>query len=251
MAVSKRLRYEVLRRDNHACRYCGATAPTVKLNADHVIPQSLGGADKPENLVTACTDCNAGKTSSMPNAARVADVDQDAFRQSDAEVQASGPTPREIRAAFHAHLMGVWLWAWKRGHSDDPIESEQQEAFRQLSMLADGSDLSAEQLTEIAFNAGSDRCAEAARFVDPKVTDEQDSLGVEAVIEWQSAWGSSGNGAGPTKDETAEFCGNLHALVLIVDAVAQRSRVLQAARRAGELRSTEISLRLSTPAARP
>lgn len=27
MAVSKRTRYEVLRRDNHACRYCGARAP--------------------------------------------------------------------------------------------------------------------------------------------------------------------------------------------------------------------------------
>lgn len=23
MAISKRLRYEILRRDNHACRYCG------------------------------------------------------------------------------------------------------------------------------------------------------------------------------------------------------------------------------------
>ena len=27
MAVSKRLRYEILRRDNHTCRYCGASAP--------------------------------------------------------------------------------------------------------------------------------------------------------------------------------------------------------------------------------
>lgn len=26
MSVSKRLRFEILRRDNHACRYCGATA---------------------------------------------------------------------------------------------------------------------------------------------------------------------------------------------------------------------------------
>ena len=35
MAVSKRLRYEILRRDNFACHYCGAAAPDVKLNADH------------------------------------------------------------------------------------------------------------------------------------------------------------------------------------------------------------------------
>lgn len=31
MAVSKRLRYEILRRDDHACRYCGDRAPDVKL----------------------------------------------------------------------------------------------------------------------------------------------------------------------------------------------------------------------------
>jgi len=33
MAVSKRLRFEILRRDDHACRYCGATAPEAKLAA--------------------------------------------------------------------------------------------------------------------------------------------------------------------------------------------------------------------------
>jgi 5-methylcytosine-specific restriction endonuclease McrA len=30
-AISKRRRYEILRRDGHACRYCGATASRVKL----------------------------------------------------------------------------------------------------------------------------------------------------------------------------------------------------------------------------
>ena len=38
MAVSKRLRYEVLRRDNHTCRYCGAQAPDVKLTVDNMAP---------------------------------------------------------------------------------------------------------------------------------------------------------------------------------------------------------------------
>lgn len=45
MAVSTRLRYEILRRDNHQCRYCGGTAPDVKLTIDHVIPETLGGND--------------------------------------------------------------------------------------------------------------------------------------------------------------------------------------------------------------
>jgi hypothetical protein len=89
MAVSKRLRYEVLRRDNHACRYCGGSAPEVKLTVDHVVPTTLGGSDDPSNLVAACGDCNAGKSASSPDAAVVADVATDALRWSAAIKEAT------------------------------------------------------------------------------------------------------------------------------------------------------------------
>lgn len=82
MAVSKRVRYEVLRRDNHTCRYCGATADDGPLTVDHVVPTSLGGTDDPSNLVAACRDCNAGKSSSSPDSALVDDVAQDSLRWS-------------------------------------------------------------------------------------------------------------------------------------------------------------------------
>ncbi|CAA9365184.1 MAG: hypothetical protein AVDCRST_MAG68-5135 [uncultured Gemmatimonadetes bacterium] len=82
MAVSKRLRHEVMRRDNHTCKYCGATAPDVKLTIDHVTPVTLGGSDDPTNLVTACADCNAGKSATPPDAALVADVDRKAVEWS-------------------------------------------------------------------------------------------------------------------------------------------------------------------------
>lgn len=80
MAVSKRTRYEVLRRDGHACRYCGGRAPDVVLTVDHVVPTALGGTDNPDNLVAACRDCNAGKSASCPDAALVAQVSEDAVR---------------------------------------------------------------------------------------------------------------------------------------------------------------------------
>lgn len=80
MAVTKRLRFEILRRDNFACRYCGASAPEVKLTVDHVKPKALGGTDDPSNLVTACAGCNSGKSSSAPDAPLVADVETDALR---------------------------------------------------------------------------------------------------------------------------------------------------------------------------
>lgn len=75
MALSRRLRFEILRRDGYTCRYCGAKAPDATLTVDHVIPVTLGGGDEPNNLVTACRDCNAGKSSSSADQALVEDVD--------------------------------------------------------------------------------------------------------------------------------------------------------------------------------
>jgi hypothetical protein len=89
VSVSKRLRFEILRRDAHACRYCGAAAPDVRLTVDHVIPITLGGRDDPENLVTACAGCNAGKTSIAPDSSLVANVADDALRWARAMVMAA------------------------------------------------------------------------------------------------------------------------------------------------------------------
>lgn len=74
MAITKRIRFEILRRDNHTCQYCGASAPDVVLHIDHVMPEALGGSDKADNLVTACKDCNAGKASIDPGSPLVASL---------------------------------------------------------------------------------------------------------------------------------------------------------------------------------
>jgi hypothetical protein len=78
-AVPRRLRFEVLRRDGHRCRYCGAGPENAKLTVDHVIPQALGGLSVPENLVTACDPCNSGKASVPADAPTVAGADERAL----------------------------------------------------------------------------------------------------------------------------------------------------------------------------
>lgn len=114
MAVSKRLRYEILRRDNHTCRYCGASAPDAPLRVDHVTPVALGGTDTPGNLVTACEPCNSGKSSATVDSAVVADVDATALHWAAAMKQAAEnlrqqETPKdEYRDAFLAE--------WDRWH---------------------------------------------------------------------------------------------------------------------------------------
>lgn len=60
------LRYQVLKRDNFKCVLCGrspATDPDVQLHVDHIVAFSLGGKTVPDNLRTACSDCNIGKGS--------------------------------------------------------------------------------------------------------------------------------------------------------------------------------------------
>lgn len=77
MAVTKRLRYEILKRDNYTCRYCRSNEN--ELTIDHVTPKALGGDDKPSNLVAACKDCNSGKSATPPDAPLVEEVNQQAL----------------------------------------------------------------------------------------------------------------------------------------------------------------------------
>lgn len=60
--ISKKTRFEVFKRDSFACQYCGKTAPDVVLHIDHIVPVSKGGKDQILNLITACFDCNMGKS---------------------------------------------------------------------------------------------------------------------------------------------------------------------------------------------
>ena len=73
MAISKKLRFEILTRDGYACVYCGRDRSEVKLEVDHVIPKSKGGSNDPVNLVSACFDCNRSKSNSLISKAKTAD----------------------------------------------------------------------------------------------------------------------------------------------------------------------------------
>lgn len=60
-AIGKKLRFEVFKRDNFACQYCGGQAPDVVLHVDHINPVAGGGDNDILNLVTSCEPCNLGK----------------------------------------------------------------------------------------------------------------------------------------------------------------------------------------------
>jgi hypothetical protein len=64
-SISKRVRFEVFKRDDFTCVYCGRTSLDSPIQCDHVVAVSLGGGNGIDNLVTACAACNLGK-SNMP-----------------------------------------------------------------------------------------------------------------------------------------------------------------------------------------
>lgn len=114
MTVSRRLRFEILRRDGHTCRYCGAAAPDIPLTVDHVIPVTLGGGDDPSNLVTACQPCNAGKSSIPSDAAIVDDVAADALRWAKALELAAWY--RSVDRRVMSDLVAEFDAAWSKWH---------------------------------------------------------------------------------------------------------------------------------------
>ena len=60
-SISKKDRFEILKRDNFTCQYCGKQAPEVVLEIDHITPINKGGSNDLFNLITSCFECNRGK----------------------------------------------------------------------------------------------------------------------------------------------------------------------------------------------
>jgi hypothetical protein len=161
VAISKRLRFEILRRDNHTCRYCGAAAPDAKLVVDHVLPETLGGRSEPENLVTACEPCNSGKSSIPPDAELVADVKSDAVRWAWAMKQAheARRALRDEQIAYVNYFLAMWN-EWTYGPKKLPVP------------LPDGWQASVERLHENNLHPDDLQYAVRAAMSAPNVRPE-------------------------------------------------------------------------------
>ena len=63
--IGKKVRFEVFKRDDFSCVYCGATPPSVILQIDHIHPVAQGGKNDIDNLITSCQSCNIGKGANL------------------------------------------------------------------------------------------------------------------------------------------------------------------------------------------
>lgn len=62
-------RERLFARDKHICGYCGGWFPESDLTIEHVRPESRGGHNTWENVVTACRACNQRKGDRTPEQA--------------------------------------------------------------------------------------------------------------------------------------------------------------------------------------
>jgi hypothetical protein len=113
MTLSKRTRFEVLKRDGFRCVYCGATAVTSLLHIDHVIAIANGGTNEPPNLVTSCAGCNLGKSDVRLEESRIdPSATVDAMRERSEQVQEYLSFVRTLESAregLRELYAGIWI----------------------------------------------------------------------------------------------------------------------------------------------
>jgi hypothetical protein len=56
LSAQGRLHARIRRRDGYVCRMCGASSVLPELH--HLVPESLGGPDRPDNLISVCRPCH-------------------------------------------------------------------------------------------------------------------------------------------------------------------------------------------------
>jgi hypothetical protein len=99
--VKINLRFRIFHRDCFTCQYCGRSAPEATLHVDHVTPRSHGGDDQESNLITACQDCNLGKSDLFVNDDLAIHVIITALKQN---LELSSAEERFIRNNLHKNL---------------------------------------------------------------------------------------------------------------------------------------------------
>lgn len=104
-SLSKKMRFDVFKRDLFVCQYCDSSPPSVVLEVDHIIPVSKGGKNRVDNLITACFDCNRGKSDGSLNVAPKSILDKaDVLAEKMAQLKAFDKLQREKRKLEEGYI---------------------------------------------------------------------------------------------------------------------------------------------------
>jgi hypothetical protein len=88
MTITNKQRFEVFKKYNFTCQYCGRHTPEVILEIDHIIPKSKGGTDDIDNLTVSCFECNRGKSGTLlDNVLKGRDIHSETLLLAEREMQ--------------------------------------------------------------------------------------------------------------------------------------------------------------------
>jgi len=134
--IRKSVRFEVFKRDSFTCQYCGQKSPDVVLVLDHITPVASGGDNDLLNLITACHDCNAGKSDK-----KLSELLQVAKRRNQLESLEEGRQQVEMLHEWHmsqvnladdAIKMAERLWRKATGLEGDGLTQPAELELRKL-----------------------------------------------------------------------------------------------------------------------
>lgn len=163
MSITKKIRFEVFKRDGFQCAYCGKTPPGVMLELDHIEPRSRGGSDEINNLITSCLDCNRGKSNirldkAPPKLAENLEV----LKEKEAQLKAYNNLCEQVekRKSFDAERINDCFKKWFPDH-------ELSERFKKTSLCRFLAALSRQEILdamEIAGGKRHDRADQAIKY---------------------------------------------------------------------------------------
>lgn len=123
--ISKGVRFDIFHRDGFKCRYCGVGREQgATLHVDHVHPVSKGGANSKDNYVTACSDCNLGKSAKVLKAAPNPKGDIETFGLS---FKPDGHVHWQFvidKASTHAAQITTFSWLDGRDYSTQHVNAD-------------------------------------------------------------------------------------------------------------------------------
>lgn len=182
MSIGKRKRFAILKRDGFRCRYCGAFPTVGALRVDHIHPRAEGGGDEPENLITSCFDCNAGKADVL--------LEQDVKASDDDAADWIGNALHSARVDTDAARCAVLGFGVRAvGHRDEPAILYLGQSALDFASVADESALESRGADSQWLSLGSAiRAAKAAAtaFAFASVVERK----LTAIGDARDAWAS-------------------------------------------------------------
>ena len=119
-ALSRRLRFEIFKRDGFRCFYCGRTPLVAELQVDHVEPVARGGRDDGANLVTSCVACNSGKAAVPLTTHSLPVADPARVREQVKQIAAYLASQKDLDAVREkcvGQVRAAWEEGWPEGNT--------------------------------------------------------------------------------------------------------------------------------------